>query len=82
MKFSVKSICPISTSLRATNCRASQELASLGVEYFFMGNGGQEHGQITEGNYDFRYLSIDGLNRKPQLDVRSGRYRQSHTVPI
>ncbi|WP_445253209.1 hypothetical protein [Nostoc sp. 106C] len=78
----MKSINSISTSLRATNCRASRELASLGVEYFFMGNGGQKDGQITEGNYDFRYLSIIRLNAKPQLDVRSGRYRQSHTVPI
>ncbi|OUL28695.1 hypothetical protein BV372_24435 [Nostoc sp. T09] len=82
MKFSVKSIYSISTSLCATNCRASRELASLGVEYFFMGNGGQKDGQITEGNYDFRYRSIIGLNAKPQLDKRSGRYRQSHTVPI
>jgi hypothetical protein len=54
----------------------------VGVEYFFMGNGGQKYGQITEGNYDFRNISIGGLNEKPQLDVRSGRYRQRNTVPI
>ncbi|MDZ7958389.1 MAG: hypothetical protein RMY34_11020 [Aulosira sp. DedQUE10] len=74
MKFSVKSIFPISTSLRATNCRASLESAPLEVEYFFMGNGGQ-HWQITESIYDFRNISIDGLNAKPQINVRSGRYR-------
>ncbi|MBD2209378.1 hypothetical protein H6G64_11090 [Calothrix sp. FACHB-156] len=70
----MKSIFPISTSLGATNCRASLESASLGVEYLFMGNGGQ-HQQITESIYDFRNISIDVLSAKPQLGVRSGRYR-------
>lgn len=82
MKFSVISIYPISTSSRATNCRASWELAAAGVEYLFMGDGSQIHWQITEGNYDFRYLSISALNAKPQLDEGSGRYRRRNTVPI
>ncbi|MBD2202875.1 hypothetical protein H6G33_03005 [Calothrix sp. FACHB-1219] len=83
MKFSVKSIFPISTSLGATNCRSSRESALLGVEYFFMGNGGYKYEQFTDGNYDLRDISIDGLSAKPQLDITSGRYRRkSHTVPI
>ncbi len=82
MKFSVKPIYPISTSLRAINCRASRELVAARVEYFFMGNGSQKHRQIAEGNNDFRYLGIIGLNTKPQLDIGSGRYRLKNTVPI
>ncbi|AFY34734.1 hypothetical protein [Calothrix sp. PCC 7507] len=82
MKFSVKSNYPISTSLRAIDCRASRELVAAGVEYFFMGDGSQKHGQIAEGNNDFRYLGISGLNAKPQLDIGSGRYRLKNTVPI
>jgi hypothetical protein len=54
----------------------------MGVEYLFIGSGGRDHRQNTEGNYDFRYLSIIGLNAKPQLDIRSGGYRQRKTVPI
>ncbi|MEJ1932457.1 hypothetical protein WDZ92_19650 [Nostoc sp. NIES-2111] len=83
MKFSVISIYPISisTSLLATNCRFSWESGSLGVEYLFMGNGSRNHRQIAEGNHDYIYVSIDGLNAKPQLDTRSGRYRQRYAVP-
>lgn len=81
MKFSVKSIYPISTSLRTTNWRFSWESGAAGVEYLFMGDGGYKDGQITEGNYDFIYVSIHGLNAKPQLDKRSGRYRQRSAVP-
>ncbi|NDJ22916.1 hypothetical protein GS682_15000 [Nostoc sp. B(2019)] len=82
MKFSVKSIYPISTTLRATNCRAGWESAVVEVEYLFMGDGSRNHGQITEGNNDFRYLSIGVLNAKLQLDEGSGRYRHRNTVPI
>ncbi|MEH2363994.1 hypothetical protein [Nostoc sp.] len=82
MKFSVKSIYPISTSLGATNYRAGWESAAMGVEYLFMGDGSRNHGQITEGNYDFRCLSISALIAKPQLDEKSGGYRQRNTVPI
>jgi hypothetical protein len=82
VKFSVKSIYPISTSFCATNCRAGWELAAMGVEYLFMGDGSRNHGQITEGNYDFRHLSISALIAKPELDEQSGGYRQKNTVPI
>lgn len=54
----------------------------MGVEYLFMGDGSQNHGQITEGNDDSRYLSISGLIAKPELDEQSGGYRQRNTVPI
>ncbi|MEH2106563.1 hypothetical protein [Nostoc sp.] len=83
MKFSVKSIYPISTSiLCATNCRASWESAAMEVEYLFMGDGSRNHGQITEGNDDYKYLSIIALIAKPQLDEQSGGYRQRNPVPI
>ncbi|MEH2145589.1 hypothetical protein [Nostoc sp.] len=85
MKFSVKAIYPISaisTSLCATNCRADRESAAMGVEYLFMGDSGRNYGQITEGNYDFRHLSISALIAKPELDEESGGYRQKNTVPI
>jgi hypothetical protein len=73
VKFSVKSIYPISTTLRATNCRAGWESVVVGVEYLFMGDGSRNYRQITEGNNDFRYLSIGVLNAKLQLDEGSGR---------
>ncbi|MBD2384089.1 hypothetical protein H6G32_01320 [Cylindrospermum sp. FACHB-282] len=82
MKFSVKSAYPISTSLRATNCRFSWELVAMGVEYLFMGGGSRDQRHNTEGNYDFRDISINGLNAKPQLDARSGGYRERNTVSI
>ncbi|MBD2678400.1 MULTISPECIES: hypothetical protein [Nostoc] len=82
MKFSVKSIYPISTSLCATNCRADWESAAVGVEYLFMGGSSRNHGQITEGNHEFRYLSISGPIAKPQRDEESGGYRRRNSVPI
>ena len=81
MKFSVKPIYPISTFSHANNYRSSWELGAVGVEYLFMGDGSHKHEQITEENHDFRYFSIGALNAKPQLSVRSGRYRQRNAVP-
>jgi hypothetical protein len=52
------------------------------VEYLFMGDGSRNYRPITESNYDFRHLSISGLIAKPQLDEKSGGYRQRNTVPI
>ncbi|MBW4614893.1 MAG: hypothetical protein KME21_16780 [Desmonostoc vinosum HA7617-LM4] len=77
----MKSIYPISTSLRAANCRFSWESAAMGVEYLFMGDGSQHYGQITEGNNDLRYLNIGVLIAKPQINTESGRYRLRQTVP-
>ncbi|MBD0304747.1 MAG: hypothetical protein ICV85_22080 [Tolypothrix sp. T3-bin4] len=82
MKFSVKPIYPISTSFSTTNCRTGWESAGMEVEYLFMGDGSRNHGQITEGNYEFRHLSISAAIAKPQLDQQSGGYRQRNTVPI
>jgi hypothetical protein len=83
VKFSVKSIYPIYTSiLGATNCRSGWESAAMEVEYLFMGDGSRNHGQITESNYDFRHLSINVLIVKPEIDEKSGGYRQNNTVPI
>ncbi|MEH2081743.1 MAG: hypothetical protein V7K89_17695 [Nostoc sp.] len=83
MKFSVKSIYPISTSiLCATNCRTNWESAAMEVEYLFMGDGSQNHGQFTEGNDDYKYVAISALIAKPQLDQKSGGYRQRNLVPI
>ncbi|ABA24057.1 conserved hypothetical protein [Trichormus variabilis ATCC 29413] len=82
MKFSVKSIYPISTPLAATKSPFSWEFGVAGVEYLFMGDGSRDGAQITKGNYDFIIdVSIDGLNSKPQLDSKSGRYRQRYAVP-
>jgi hypothetical protein len=52
------------------------------VEYLFMGDGSRNYGQITEGNDDFRHISISALIAKPELDQQSGGYRQRNTVPI
>ncbi|AVH72918.1 hypothetical protein NLP_4506 [Nostoc sp. 'Lobaria pulmonaria (5183) cyanobiont'] len=83
MKFSVKSIYPISTSiLCATNCRTNWESAAMEVEYLFMGDGSRNHGQITEGNDDYKYVAISALFAKPQLNQKSGGYRQKNPVPI
>jgi hypothetical protein len=56
----------------------------MGVEYLFMGNGSRIHRLVKEDKYDFdfRYLGIGVLNAQPQLNQRSGRYRQKNTVPI
>ncbi|WP_410174674.1 hypothetical protein [Nostoc commune] len=79
----MKSIYPISTSiLYATNCRTRWESAAMEVEYLFMGDGSRNHGQITEGNDEYKYLSISALIAKPELDKPSGGYRQRNTVPI
>jgi hypothetical protein len=72
VKFSVKSIYPISTSFCTTNCRAGWESAAMEVEYLFMGDGSRNRGQITEGNYVFRYLKIGVLNAKPQTKQAGG----------
>jgi hypothetical protein len=82
VKFSVKLVYPISTSLRVANCRFSWESAAVGVEYLFMGNGSRSKWQLTEGNYDSQYVSISVLNTVPTLKQRSGRYKQQDAVPI
>jgi hypothetical protein len=72
----------ISTFSHATSYPTSWESLAAGVEYLFMGDSGQHQRQNAEGNYDFGYISIDTLNRKPQFNVKSGRCRLKHAVPI
>jgi hypothetical protein len=48
----------MSTFLRGRNFRAGLESASMGVEYLLMGDGSQNHGQITKGNYRRVQLSF------------------------
>jgi hypothetical protein len=81
VKFSVKSVYPISTSLCATNCRASWESVTVEVEYLFMGDSNREHRQITEGNDDFRYIGISMLSGQLKINENSRGYRLSNTVP-
>ena len=84
MKFSVKSIYPIftiSTASQATNGLIRWELAAVEVEYLFMGKNSQHQGQKTKDNYDFKYPSINLLNRKPQIEIESGRYKPRNAVP-
>ncbi|MBW4479881.1 MAG: hypothetical protein KME54_24285 [Tolypothrix brevis GSE-NOS-MK-07-07A] len=75
MKFSVKFVYPNSTSSRAANCRFSWESAAMGVEYLFMGDHRHNQRQITEGNHDFRFQRISGLNAALKPNQASGRYR-------
>nr|WP_244997484.1 hypothetical protein [Richelia sinica] len=75
MKFSVKSIYPPSISISATNSLINWEFAVARVEYLFMGDGSRDPRHSTEGDDDFAYFSIDGLNRKPLVDITSGRCR-------
>jgi hypothetical protein len=81
VKFSVKSIYPISTSSQATKCPGSWEFAAAEVEYSFMGKNSQHQGQSTKGNYDFKYPHINLLNTKPQIEIKRGRYKQKNAVP-
>jgi hypothetical protein len=85
VKFSVKSIYPISTSLRVAKFPGSWEFSAAKVEYLFMSADSQHQGQNTEGNDDFnydpRYISLNVLNSKPELDVKSGRYKRRNAVP-
>ncbi|MBD2628282.1 hypothetical protein H6G56_17760 [Anabaena variabilis FACHB-164] len=80
MKFSVKSIYPISTSSRVAQFPGSWEFGAAEVEYLSISADSQHQGQNTEGNDDFyydpRYISLNLLNSKPELDVRSGRYKR------
>jgi len=77
----VKSIYPISTYLEATKCPGSWEFAAADVEYSFMGEDSQHLGQKAKGNYDFKYPSINLPNRKPQIEIKRGRYRLKNAVP-
>jgi hypothetical protein len=52
------------------------------VEYLFMGDGGWNKWQITQGNYDSQYASIRALNAVAKLELRSGMYKQQDAVPI
>ena len=81
MKFSVKSIYPISTSSQATKCLGSWEFAAADVENLFMGEDSQHQGQRTKGNYDFKYPSMNLLNTKPQIEIKRGRYKLKNAVP-
>ncbi|TVP64036.1 MAG: hypothetical protein EA343_06390 [Nodularia sp. (in: Bacteria)] len=56
----MKFVYPISTSLCASICQASWELAALGVKYLFMGDGNQDDRQITED--DLRIISMNVLS--------------------
>jgi hypothetical protein len=49
VKFSVKSIYPISTSSQATQCLGSWEFAAGDVENLFMGEDSQYQGQKIKG---------------------------------
>jgi hypothetical protein len=80
VKFSVKSIYPISTSSHAANCQASWEFAGVGVEYLFMADGSQRQSQNSEGSDDFRYISFDRPNGKAKINIRSGRYKRKNVV--
>ncbi|TAF09663.1 MAG: hypothetical protein EAZ77_04690 [Nostocales cyanobacterium] len=77
MKFSVKSLYPISTPSYPSGYQASWEFAAVGVEYLFIADGSQHPRQNTEGNYDSRYISFDVLNSKPQTKIISGRYKEN-----
>ena len=81
MKFSVKSVYPNSTSLRAANCLTSQESAAVGVEYLFMGDGSRDFRQFIQSNHDFWYANIAVLNAAPKRNKKSGRYKQQDAVP-
>jgi hypothetical protein len=81
VKFSVKSIYPISNSSQATKCPGNWEFVAVAVEYIFMGEDSQDQGQRTKGNYDFKYPSMNLLNRKPQIEIKRGRCKQKNAVP-
>ncbi|MBE9215812.1 hypothetical protein IQ247_24640 [Plectonema cf. radiosum LEGE 06105] len=81
MKFSVILIATYSTSSSITNCRASWESAAMGVEYLFMGECNQNHGQFTQNNPDCEYTKITYLLKQLELDKTSGRYWYINAVP-
>ncbi|WP_236630605.1 hypothetical protein [Aphanizomenon flos-aquae] len=72
----MKSIYPISTSSQATKCLGSWEFAAGDVENLFMGEDSQH-----QGNYDFKYPSMNLLNTKPQIEIKRGRYKLKNAVP-
>ncbi|MDP5338114.1 MAG: hypothetical protein NWQ28_06015 [Nodularia sp. (in: cyanobacteria)] len=68
VQFAVKLVSAISTSLCASICPASWELAALGVKYLFMGDSKRDHRQITAD--DLRLISMSLLS-----------YRLRNTLP-
>ncbi len=68
--------------MRVEKSQSNWELTAVEVEYLFMGCGSRKHRHFAEGNRDFRYARINVLNRAPQIDEESGRYRHRDTVPI
>jgi hypothetical protein len=94
VKFSVITLYPNSTSLRAANCPLGWESAAAEVEYLFMGmfsgsfwlsqclNQQLNQQRIEESNHDYRDSIIGGLNASPKRNNRSGRYRKLDAVPI
>jgi hypothetical protein len=81
VKFSVKSIYPISTTSHSTIWQTSWKFAAVGVEYLFMGDRSLHGGKNTEGNDDFRNSGFDAPNSKPQIETGSGRYKCRNAVP-
>ncbi|WP_413172980.1 hypothetical protein [Anabaena azotica] len=77
----MKSIYPISTTSHSHIWQVCWESATVGVEYLFMGDRSLHGGQKTEGNNDFRYISFDAPNSKPQIEIQSGRYKSKNAVP-
>jgi hypothetical protein len=80
VKFSVITINPNSTPLRAINWQSSWELAPSGVEYLFMGSFSLNQRLDLRVNHGCQYTKINLLDAaEAKLEQRSGRYRD--TVP-
>jgi hypothetical protein len=80
VKFSVKSIYPISTTSHSNIWLVCWESAPVGVIYLWaiMGDRSLHGGQKTEDNDDFRYIRYIGFyapNSKSQIETRSGRFK-------
>ena len=61
-------------------CQASWELATIGVEYLFMGKRYQHHGQFTQNNQDCEYTKIISLIELLEPNKTSGKYWHINAV--
>ncbi|MEA5576696.1 hypothetical protein [Anabaena sp. UHCC 0451] len=73
----MNSIYPTSTSSHPTIWQASWKFAAMEVDYLFIGMSSRYGRERAEGNNDFRYVCLNVLNSKPQIETSSGRYKRN-----
>jgi hypothetical protein len=72
VKFSVKSVYPISTSLGAEKSQPDWELTAMELKDLFVGYKSRKQDRFTQGNHDLRYVRISVFKQTSQIDKKGG----------